>query len=78
VEKLAPDKDKVARARPAAAAMERASKGRPEGMYLLDGAEYLGELVKELLLFPEGEHDDQVDAVSYGLVAKRKRRWGAA
>ena len=78
VEKLAADKDKVARARPAAAAMERASKGRPAGMYLLDGAEYLPVLQKELLLFPDGDHDDQVDAISYGLVAKRKRQWGAA
>jgi hypothetical protein len=35
-----------------------------EQIYFLDGAAYLQPLVGELLLFPRGPKDDQVDALS--------------
>jgi predicted phage terminase large subunit-like protein len=54
-----PDKDKVTRAG-AAGAMYRAGK-----VYHLAGAEWLGDFEAELLAFPAGEHDDQVDAIAY-------------
>lgn len=58
---LRPVGDKVTRALPATAVMER-------GQLLLPaGASWRGEFEAELLSFPEGKHDDQVDAVSYGV-----------
>ena len=59
VEAVYPDKDKVTRAS-AAGALYRAGR-----VYHLAGAEWLGDFELELLAFPAGEHDDQVDTVAY-------------
>lgn len=59
VEPVYPDKDKVTRAS-AAGALYRAGQ-----VYHLAGAEWLGDFELELLAFPAGEHDDQVDTVAY-------------
>lgn len=59
VEPLDPDKDKVTRAA-AAGALYRA-----ERVYHRAGAPWLHDLEAELLAFPAGEHDDQVDTIAY-------------
>lgn len=82
VREVRPDRDKVTRAMPLTAVMEA---GR---FWVPRGAPWLGALVGELLEFPVGKHDDQVDAVAYGvpvfldvIAAKRRREqsgdgWG--
>lgn len=49
----------------------RASAVQPEvesgNVYLEDGANYIDEFVEELAAFPNGAHDDQVDAMSQAL-----------
>lgn len=61
-----PDRDKVTRARALAARMEAGKvfllRGGPG---LGSGPMDLGELPRELLAFPNGEHDDLVDAAVY-------------
>lgn len=52
-----PDTDKYSRAVAWAA---RAAEGR---VFLVDGA-WVGQFIDECLVFPFGEHDDQVDAIS--------------
>ncbi len=59
VEEVRPDKDKVTRAS-AAGALYKGGK-----IYHLRGAEWLHDFEAELLAFPAGEHDDQVDALAY-------------
>ena len=59
---LKADKDKFARALPAAARIESG------GMYFLLDAEYLGDYEKELVAFPLGSHDDQVDVTAYAAI----------
>ena len=59
VEPVHPDKDKVTRAS-AAGALYRGGK-----VYHRAGASWLTDFERELLSFPAGEHDDQVDTVSY-------------
>ena len=59
VEPVYPDKDKVTRAS-AAGALYRGGK-----IFHMAGAEYLADFEAELLAFPAGEHDDQVDTVAY-------------
>jgi predicted phage terminase large subunit-like protein len=59
VEEVRPDKDKVTRAS-AAGALYKAGK-----IYHLQGADWLHNLESELLAFPAGDHDDQVDALAY-------------
>jgi predicted phage terminase large subunit-like protein len=59
VEEVRPDKDKVTRAS-AAGALYKAGK-----IYHRRGAEWLHDFEAELLAFPAGEHDDQVDALAY-------------
>jgi predicted phage terminase large subunit-like protein len=54
-----PDKDKVTRAG-AAGALYRQGK-----VFHMKGAEWLEDFEAELLAFPAGEHDDQVDTVAY-------------
>jgi len=61
VRELKPDKDKVTRALPAAARMESGC------IYFLHSAPWLGEFESELLSFPTGAHDDQVDVLSYAV-----------
>ena len=68
VRELLPDKDKVARALPVTAALEG---GR---LLLPRTAPWLDEFVSEMLGFPEAPHDDQVDAVSYGVEAAKDIR----
>ena len=52
------DKDKVTRVAWVTSYIER---GR---VYLPDDAPWLGEFLKEILAFPNGKHDDQVDSLS--------------
>ena len=42
-------------------------------VYFREGAEYLSELVPELLVFPNGKHDDQVDALNDGISELEKK-----
>jgi hypothetical protein len=66
---LRPDKDKVSRAMTAAARMEA-------GMVLLPkDAAWLGEFERELLQFPAGKHDDQVDVLAYAATQVTLGRW---
>jgi predicted phage terminase large subunit-like protein len=66
VREVSPDRDKVSRALPLAAALEG---GR---VYLPRTAPWLSALEDELLSFPAGKHDDQVDALAYGVLAARE------
>lgn len=59
VRELEPDRDKVARALAATPLFEA---GR---IYFRHGALWLEDLERELLQFPTGEHDDQVDVLAY-------------
>jgi predicted phage terminase large subunit-like protein len=61
VRELPADRDKVSRALPATAAFEG---GR---LLLPRAAPWLRDLESELLAFPQGTHDDQVDVVSYAV-----------
>ncbi len=67
------DKDKVARAIPLAALIEA------DGVFFDNEADYWEPLRRELLVFPnDGEHDDQVDALSLGVAGATDRvEWGA-
>jgi phage terminase large subunit-like protein len=59
VEPVYPDKDKVTRAA-AAGVLYRGGK-----VFHRRGAEWLTEFEAEMLAFPAGEHDDQVDTIAY-------------
>ncbi|OAT81136.1 hypothetical protein A6M21_11830 [Desulfotomaculum copahuensis] len=59
IRELKADSDKVTRALPAAARMEAGM------IYFLEGAPWLDDYESELLAFPNGEHDDQVDITAY-------------
>ncbi|MFN9576394.1 MAG: phage terminase large subunit, partial [Gemmatimonadota bacterium] len=59
VEPLRPDKDKRSRAIPAAAALARGD------ILLPKSARWMPEFLAELVAFPHGRHDDQVDALAY-------------
>jgi predicted phage terminase large subunit-like protein len=59
VRKLVPDKDKITRSLPAAALVEAGQVFFPKN------ADWLVEWEDELLVFPNGKHDDQVDNLSY-------------
>ena len=61
VRELAPDKDKLARAIPLTVALEGAK------LLLPRHAPWLEAVVAELLSFPNGTHDDIVDALAYGV-----------
>lgn len=70
VRELRPDKDKATRAAPMAAAM---ANGK---VFFAPGA-WNGALEAELLSFPAGGHDDQVDAFAYGeRVRHEAAGWG--
>lgn len=73
VEGITADRDKVQRALPLAAALERGD------VLFRAEAPWLDDLERELLLFPNSPHDDQVDALAYGVLAKqaRRRKWAA-
>jgi len=63
VKELRADKDKVARSLPLEARMEHG------GVWFPKDAAWLPELQRELLSFPVGSHDDQVDALAYAAAA---------
>ena len=59
IRELIPDRDKVARAIPAAARMEAGLVFFPKV------AHYLDTIIHELMVFPNGKHDDFVDTFGY-------------
>jgi predicted phage terminase large subunit-like protein len=59
IHRLRPDRDKVARALVAVARYEEHRVFHPRG------ASWLAEWEEELLAFPNGTHDDQVDTLAY-------------
>ena len=63
VRELHPDTDKISRAIFAAARVEGG------GVYFPAGAPWLTEWENELVAFPTGDHDDQVDTLSYAVAA---------
>lgn len=65
--KLKADKDKFSRALPLSAKMESGIV-----YYPVDSMWY-SDLEKEMLQFPAGEHDDQVDALAYGILQTSSR-----
>ena len=72
VKELRADRDKVSRALPLGAKMEGGS------VYFNAEAFWYSELEKEMLQFPVGEHDDQVDALAYAVAETiRKKRYVA-
>ena len=62
---LAADKDKIARSLPLQAALAG------ERLYFPRQASWLADLEAELVQFPEGSHDDMVDALGYGIGVAR-------
>lgn len=58
---IQPNTDKTSRAQPAAALMASG------GLLFRDGAPWLKEFESELLSFPHAAHDDQVDALAFGV-----------
>jgi predicted phage terminase large subunit-like protein len=68
IRELKPDRDKVTRALPAAARMEAGT------IYFPANAPWLADFESELLTFPTGVHDDQVDTLSYAvqLIAQKR------
>ena len=63
VKELRADRDKVARSLPLEARMEHG------GVWFPKDAAWLPDLQRELLSFPVGSHDDQVDALAYAAAA---------
>jgi predicted phage terminase large subunit-like protein len=64
---LIPDKNKIARAETAAAVM---ASGR---VWLPKNAPWMADFMDELLTFPVGKHDDQVDVLSYAAAELARR-----
>ncbi|MCK5216486.1 MAG: phage terminase large subunit, partial [Methanosarcinales archaeon] len=60
---LQADTDKVSRARPVAARYETGSVYHPQG------APWLVDYEDELVAFPNGTHDDQVDVTAYAYIS---------
>lgn len=67
-QELKPEKDKVTRARLLAA---RAEAG---AVYVRKRAVWWDEMESELMAFPNGRHDDQVDALAYALLLARQQQ----
>jgi predicted phage terminase large subunit-like protein len=63
VREISADRDKVARALPLTAALEGSR------LLLPRTAPWLDALIAELLAFPNGRHDDQVDAIAHAYAA---------
>jgi predicted phage terminase large subunit-like protein len=70
VRALRADTDKLSRAIPATVRMESGQ------IYLPESAHWVGDFIDELLAFPHGAHDDQVDVLSYAAV--EVQRFGSA
>lgn len=62
VREIRPEGDKITRAMPLTAALEGAR------VLFLRNAPWLADIESELLAFPAGQHDDQVDALAYGVL----------
>ncbi len=60
--RLKADKDKFSRALPLSAKMENGL------VHFSNDSLWYSDLEKEMLQFPAGEHDDQVDALAYGIL----------
>ncbi len=72
VRELKADRDKISRAMPLSARMEQGQVHFKENVLWFD------ELERELLQFPEGEHDDQVDSLAYAILeSQRLKKWFA-
>jgi len=65
--KLKADRDKFSRALPLSAKMESGI------VYYPNDSVWYSDLEKEMLQFPAGEHDDQVDALAYGILQTSTR-----
>ena len=71
VKDLKAEVDKETRALPVMARMEAGT------VYFMQGAPWLGDYEDELLVFPNGEYDDQVDVTSYaGIIVAGRRHVG--
>ena len=70
VRALRADQDKLSRAIPATVRMEAGQ------VYLPESAPWLADFVAELLSFPHGTHDDQVDCLAYAAI--EVQRFGPA
>ena len=47
-------------------------------VYFQENALWFDELEREMLQFPEGEHDDQVDSLAYAILeSQRLKKWFA-
>ena len=66
--KLKADKDKFSRALPLSAKMESGLVFYPTDTM------WYADLEKELLTFPVGEHDDQVDALAYAVLEVQNKK----
>ena len=66
--KLKADKDKLSRALPLSAKMEAGM------VFFPNDALWYSDLEKELLVFPSGDHDDQVDSLAYGILQFAKKK----
>ncbi len=72
IRKLKADRDKVARAMPLTARMDAGE------VYFRAEAPWLPELERELMAFPNGDHDDQVDTLAYAVLSQvRRKKWRA-
>lgn len=69
IKTVTPDKDKVARALPATARMERKTVWFPS-----QATSWWPDVEEEMLAFPAGRHDDFVDALSYAVAEVAKGR----
>jgi predicted phage terminase large subunit-like protein len=68
IRELRADRDKINRALPLSAKMEGGQ------IYFKAGAMWYDDLQREMLQFPEGEHDDQVDALSYAVLETDRKK----
>lgn len=65
---LRPDKDKQARASAVAPFVESGRFRLPDEVAYPDRREWVSELIRDLLTFPAGRHDDIVDSVVYAIL----------
>ncbi len=68
IRELKADRDKYSRALPLSAKLEAGQ------IYFDKSAQWLMDLEKELLQFPAGEHDDQVDSLAYGVLQLARKK----
>jgi predicted phage terminase large subunit-like protein len=67
---LKPDRDKIMRA------LAVAERFNARSVYFRAGAPWLADLEHELLTFPGGRHDDQVDATAYAGIVHSSKAFG--